>query len=124
MTDAATPAPGDGRVGPDAVTAAKQALDAAREAVGALVTVRAKAQQESQRLRARAEVGGELGTLVEDAAVQERRAAALEPRIEQLRDLARRAEVAYEALRTDRGPADGSAPAADGSSADEPGNGA
>lgn len=107
MSDAA-PAPG---AAPDAVAAAKQALDAAREAVGALVTVRAKAQQEAQRLRARAEVGGELESLAEDAAVQERRAAALEPRIEQLRDLARRAEVAHEALRTDRGPADTPPPA-------------
>lgn len=122
MSDPATPAPGDGRVGPDAVAAAKQALDAARETVGALVTVRAKAQQEARRLRARAEVGGELEGLLEDAAVQERRAAALEPRIEQLRDLARRAEVAYEALRTDRGPDD--APAGTASAEDAPEDGA
>jgi hypothetical protein len=97
--------PGDGRVGADAVAAAKDALDAAREAVAALVTVRAKALQEGRRLRDRAEAPG-LDELGEGAGLQERRAQALEPRIEQLRDLARRAEVAYESLRVDRGGAD------------------
>jgi hypothetical protein len=98
----AGPGPGDGRVGADAVQAAKDALDAAREAVAALVTVRARALQEGRRLRDRADVPG-LGELDDGANLQERRAEALEPRIEQLRDLARRAEVAYEALRVDRG---------------------
>ncbi|MDO9409432.1 hypothetical protein [Patulibacter sp.] len=106
MSDAAPaggPAPSP--PGAEALAAAQQALDAAREAVGALVTVRAKALKEGVRLRERAEVPGMAG-LGEDAALQERRAEALEPRIEQLRDLARRAELAYEALRSDR-PADG-----------------
>lgn len=87
---------------PDAVVAAKRALDAARAAVSSLVTARAQALEEGGRLRARAEAPGraELG---EDAAVHERRAADLEPRIAELRDLARRAEVAYEALRSGRG---------------------
>lgn len=113
MSDAAAAVPGGG---PDAVVAAKQALDAAREAVGALVTVRARAQQEALRLRSRAEVSG-LEQLIDDAAVQERRAAALEPRIEQLRDLARRAEVAHEALRSDRGAGEPAAPSTGGPSA-------
>jgi len=100
VSDAPTDDGGDrGRA--DALASAQEALDAAREAVGALVTVRAKALQEGVRLRSRAEAPGR-EALGEDAALQERRAAALEPRIEQLRDLARRAEVAYEALRSDR----------------------
>jgi hypothetical protein len=80
----AGPGPGDGRVGADAVQAAKDALDAAREAVAALVTVRARALQEGRRLRDRADVPG-LGELDDGANLQERRAEALEPRIEQLR---------------------------------------
>lgn len=114
MSDAAPAGdPPPGAPGPEAVEAARQALDAAREAVGALLTVRARALKEGARLRERAEVPGMSG-LGEDAALQERRAEALEPRIEQLRDLARRAELAYEALRSDRtdGPAAG-APADD-----------
>lgn len=83
----------------DAVRAAKDALDAARESVAALVTVRARAVREGERLRERSAVEG-LTALADDAALQERRAAALEPRIEQLRDLARRAEIAHEALRS------------------------
>lgn len=105
MSDAAVPAPDPGgeQAAADAVAAAKEALDAAREAVGALVTVRAKALAEGERLRGRADAPG-LDELADGAALQERRAEALGPRIEQLRDLARRAEVAYEALKADRGP--------------------
>ncbi|CAB4906833.1 unannotated protein [freshwater metagenome] len=120
MSDAAPAGgPSPAAPGPEAVEAARQALDAAREAVGALLTVRAKALKEGARLRERAEVPGMAG-LGEDAALQERRAEALEPRIEQLRDLARRAELAYEALRSDRtdGP-DGPQPTAP---ADDAGN--
>lgn len=102
MSDAAAPGPGGERTGEDAVAAAKDALDAAREAVGALVTVRAKALAEGERLRARADAPG-LDELADGAALQERRAEALGPRIEQLRDLARRAEVVYEALKADHG---------------------
>ncbi|MEV4423250.1 hypothetical protein AB0L40_25225 [Patulibacter sp. NPDC049589] len=106
MSDAA--APGAPSPGADPVAKAKEALDAARESMAALVTVRARALQEARRLRDRAEAP-EREALVQDAALQERRAVALEPRIEQLRDLSRRAEVAYEALRADRG-ADDTAP--------------
>ncbi|WP_320672788.1 hypothetical protein [Patulibacter defluvii] len=85
----------------DPVAAARAALDAAREAAGAAITAHAQARAEATRLRERAAAGGELEQLTRTAEEQEARAAALEPRIEQLRDLARRAEVAYEALRAD-----------------------
>jgi hypothetical protein len=101
-----SPGPADGAAGgptSDAIRSAEDALGAAREAVASVVTVRARALRESRRLRERAEAPG-LAALAEDAALQERRAVALEPRIEQLRDLARRAEVALESLRSDRVP--------------------
>ncbi|WP_026910844.1 hypothetical protein [Patulibacter minatonensis] len=101
MTDGAAGGPTGDPSASDAIRSAEQALSAAREAVAAVVTVRAKALQESRRLRDRAEAPG-LAGLAEDAALQERRAVALEPRIEQLRDLARRAELALESLRSHR----------------------
>jgi hypothetical protein len=94
------PTPDDGAGAVDALASAKDALDAARETVAALVTVRAKAIQEAARLRARAAVPGH-GELEEPAALHEARATALEERIDQMRDLARRAEVAFEALKAD-----------------------
>lgn len=111
MSEAAAPGAQPGRPATtDAVAAAKQALDAARAAVTSLVTARTQALEEGSRLRSRSAAPGR-EALGEDAAVHERRAADLEPRIAELRDLARRAEVAYEALRSGRGagpsPADG-----------------
>lgn len=102
MSEAAASGAGPGRAAaPDAIAAAKRALDAAREAVSSLVTARAQALEEGNRLRSRAGAPGR-EALGEDAAVHERRAAELEPRIAELQDLARRAEVAYEALRSGR----------------------
>ena len=106
------PPPDDGAGADDALQSALEALHAARETVAALVTVRAKAIQEAARLRARAAAPGH-GELAEPAALHEARATALEERIDQMRDLARRAEVAYEALKADH------AQAADGSSDDD-----
>ncbi|MDX8151839.1 hypothetical protein SK069_09560 [Patulibacter brassicae] len=101
----------------DPLTAAERALDAARGAVGSAVTARAQALSEAARLRERAQAGGALAELDATAAARAAEADRLEQRIEQLRDLARRAEVAVEALRADRpgaAPADGAdAPAAD-----------
>jgi hypothetical protein len=99
------PTPDDGSEVDVALTSAKEALDAARETVAALVTVRAKALQEAARLRARS-AAPEHGELREPAALHEARATALEERIEQMRDLARRAEIAYEHLRADHDAAD------------------
>jgi hypothetical protein len=99
------PTPDDGSEVDVALVSAKEALDAARETVAALITVRAKALQEAARLRARA-AAPEHGELREPAALHEARATALEERIEQMRDLARRAEVAYERLRADHEAAD------------------
>lgn len=111
------PTPDDGSEVQEALSAAKDALDAARETVAALVTVRAKAIQEAARLRARA-AAPDHGELREPAALHEARATALEERIEQMRDLARRAEVAYERLLADHEAA-GDVPAAgDGAGGD------
>jgi len=87
----------------DALDAARRALDASREAVARTVTARAGELAEASRLEARAGAGGALGDLEPLARAHAARAAALEPRIEQLRDLARRAEVAYASLRTAAG---------------------
>lgn len=109
------PTPDDGSEVDGALASAKDALDAARETVAALVTVRAKALQEAARLRQRA-AAPDHGELREPAALHEARATALEERIAQMRDLARRAEVAYERLRADhKAAADDDRPASDGS---------
>ncbi|MGE4427113.1 MAG: hypothetical protein AB7G37_11735 [Solirubrobacteraceae bacterium] len=99
-----------------AVTAARRALDASREAVTRTVTARAQELAEAARLEQRAAAGGALGDLAATAKVHAARAADLEPRIEQLRDLARRAEVAFEALRSSAG----TGPATDDPDVDDP----
>lgn len=98
------------------VAAARTAMEAAREATGAAITARAQALAEAARLRERSQAAGGLAELTSSADAHDARAAQLDARIDQLRDLAHRAEVAYEALRADRGDADDqpapSAPAA------------
>ena len=111
------PTPDDDAGERDAIASAKAALDAARESVAALVTVRAKAIQEAARLRQRAQAPGR-EELTDSAALHEARATDLEARIAQLRDLAHRAEVAYEALRADHAAAEGEEPPTPGEPSD------